>query len=100
MRSRENEGPINGPAPRLRLSIEPIIDVLAHEVFSQSIALLDLALELLAAAVDLSEIVIGQLAPLLLDFASFQLPSIRFQSMSLPPQSMSLPPNLIVCRAP
>jgi hypothetical protein len=30
----------------LRLSVDPIIDVLAHHIFGQSVALLDLALEL------------------------------------------------------
>jgi len=44
---------------RLRLALQPSIDILAHPVFRQSIALLDFALELFALSVDLREVVIG-----------------------------------------
>jgi hypothetical protein len=60
---------------RLRLALQPSIDILAHHVFRQSIALLDFALELLALSVDLRKIVIGELTPLLFDPASRLLPT-------------------------
>lgn len=81
------------PAQRpLGLGIEPIIDVLAHEVFGQSVALLDLALELIAAAVDLGEIIISQLTPLLLDLAFCFFP-IAFNPVPIRVAS----PKLIDC---
>jgi hypothetical protein len=49
--------------------IEPIVDVLLGLILGQAVALLQLAFELLALAVDDSEVVIGELAPLLLDLA-------------------------------
>src|SRR5262245_39936888 len=44
----------------------PVVDVLAHLILGQTVALLDFALELIAAAIDDIEIVVGELAPLLL----------------------------------
>jgi hypothetical protein len=65
---------IRALAPRLRLRIQPIINILAHHVLGQTVALLNLALELIALTVDLADVVVGQLAPLFLDFALGLLP--------------------------
>src|SRR5580704_6156322 len=62
-----------GPSPYLT-RLQPVVDVLAHHVFGQAIALLDPAFELVALAVDLREIVVGELTPLLLDLAFGLLP--------------------------
>src|ERR1700675_4535809 len=56
------------------LRLQPVVDVLAHHVFCQAIALLDLAFELVALAVDCGQIVVGELTPLLLDLAFGLLP--------------------------
>src|SRR5215469_12334659 len=53
----------------LRLVLQPSIDVLAHHIFGETVALLDYTLKLFAPSVDLSQIVIGELAPLLFDLA-------------------------------
>jgi len=53
----------------LRLTLQPIIDVLAHHIPGQAIALLDDSFELLAPSVDRGQIVIGKLTPLLFDLA-------------------------------
>jgi len=57
---------------------EPSIHVLAGLVLGDAVALLNLALELIALAVDGREVVVGEVAPLLLDLARelFQLPAI------------------------
>jgi hypothetical protein len=74
---------VSGANLDLRLTIQPSIDVLAYPIFGETVALLDYALKLFALAVDLSEIVIGELAPLLFDLALslFPIPSMRFQSI-------------------
>jgi len=64
------------------LGAQPVVDVFAHHVLGQTVTLLDLAFELVTLSVDLGEIVIGELAPLLFDRPCFQFPSMRFQSMS------------------
>src|SRR5215207_6801578 len=56
---------------------EPVVHVLADLVLGKAVALLQLAFELLAAALDDVEIVIGELAPLLLGRA-FELLPIAF----------------------
>src|SRR5580700_2564134 len=56
------------------LRLQPIVNVLAHHVFGQAIALLDLAFELVALAVDCGQIIVGELTPLLLDLALGLLP--------------------------
>jgi hypothetical protein len=72
-------GPTTCACPRVRcyqdvarwklwLGVQPIVDIFAHHVSGKTVALLDLAFELVALAVDLGEIVIGELAPLLFDF--------------------------------
>src|SRR5438477_10202029 len=53
---------------------KPVVDVLLHLVLGIAVASLELALELLTAAVDLGEVVVGQLAPFLLDLAGELLP--------------------------
>src|SRR4029077_14452787 len=53
----------------LRLTLQPIIDLLAHHIPGQAIALLDDSFELLAPSVDHGQIVIGKLTPLLFDLA-------------------------------
>jgi hypothetical protein len=81
---------VSGTESLLRLGVQPVVDVFAHQILGQAIALLDLAFQLIAEAVDLGQIIVGQLSPLLLDlanfclilpFAAFQFPSIRFQSI-------------------
>jgi hypothetical protein len=51
----------------LRLTLQPVIDVLARLILGQAIALLDEALELLAPSADRGQIVFGELPPLLFD---------------------------------
>ena len=51
----------------LRLTLQPIIDVLAHHILGQAIALLDDSFELLAPSIDHGQIVLGKLTPLLFD---------------------------------
>jgi hypothetical protein len=53
---------------------EPIVDVLLHLVLGIAVAGLDLALELLAVAVDLREVIVGELAPLCFHLAGDLLP--------------------------
>jgi len=55
-------------------------------VLADAVGFLDLADELIAATVDLGDLVVGQLAPLRLDLTvnCFQLPSTRFQFMLAP----------------
>src|SRR5262245_13043775 len=52
----------------------PVVNVLAHLVLGEAVALLDFAFQLLAPAGDDVEIVVGELAPLLLDLALDLLP--------------------------
>ena len=51
----------------LRLALQPSIDVLAHHIFRDAVAMLDYTFKLFALSVDLSQIVIGELSPLLFD---------------------------------
>ena len=53
---------------------EPVVDVLADLVLGEAVALLQLAFELFAAALDDVEIVVGELAPLFLGRALELLP--------------------------
>jgi hypothetical protein len=52
----------------------PIIDLLLHHVLGMTIALLDLAFELLALAVNRGKVVLSELAPLFLDLSDELLP--------------------------
>src|SRR4029079_8905625 len=52
----------------------PIVNVLARLILSDTVSLLDFAFELIAFAIDGSEVIIGELAPLLLDGALNLLP--------------------------
>src|SRR5262249_7391895 len=51
----------------LRLALQPSIDVLPHHILGETVAMLDHTFKLFALSVDLSQIVIGELAPLLFD---------------------------------
>jgi hypothetical protein len=53
---------------------EPVVDILLHLVLRVTVARLDLALELLAVAVDLREVIVGELAPLCFHLAGDLLP--------------------------
>ena len=59
-------------SPALRS--EPIVHFLVNLLFMVAIALLDFTLELIAAAIDDVQIVIGEFAPFLLYFASYLFP--------------------------
>ena len=52
----------------------PIIDLLLHHVLGMTVALLDLAFELLALAVNRGKVVVSELAPLFLDLSDELLP--------------------------
>ena len=69
----------------LWLSVQPIIDVFTHLALGHAVALLDFTFQLVAAAVDLSEIIIGQLTPFLLDlaFRGFPVPFNSIPILSL-----------------
>jgi hypothetical protein len=54
--------------------VQPIVNVFAHLIFGVAVASLNLAFQLIAPAIDGSQIVIGQLAPLLFDAAGKLLP--------------------------
>src|ERR1700704_1846871 len=53
---------------------EPVIDILVDLVLGEAVALLQLAFELLAAALDNVEVVVGEFAPLFLGLALELLP--------------------------
>src|SRR4029453_9226026 len=67
---------------------EPVVDVLLHLVLGIAVAGLDLALELLAVAVDLGDVVVGELAPLFLHLAGDLLP-IAFDAIPIHRQFLS-----------
>ena len=52
----------------------PVVNVLLDLILGEAITLLDLSFELIAATVDGSEVIVGELAPLLLDLACDLLP--------------------------
>jgi hypothetical protein len=62
---------------------KPTVDIAARLIFCQPISLLNPAFQLITLAINSGQIIIRDLAPLLLDLPrnSFQLPSILFQSM-------------------
>jgi hypothetical protein len=73
----------------LRLALQPSIDVLTHHIFGKTVALLDYAFKLFALSVDLSQIVLSELAPLLFDLTLSLLP-ISFDAVPVhftPPRS-------------
>jgi hypothetical protein len=51
------------------LSVQPIVHVFSHQILGQAVALLDFAFQLIATAIDLRQIVVGELTPLFFDFA-------------------------------
>src|SRR5215510_3029724 len=61
--------------PARLLLVHPVVDVPLHPVLGIAVARLNLAFELLAVAVDLGDIVIGELAPLLLHLTAELLPA-------------------------
>ena len=50
-----------------RLLAVPVVNVLLDLILGEAVTLLDLSFELIAAAVDHSEVIVGEFAPLLLD---------------------------------
>src|SRR6516225_7214062 len=85
----------------LRLVLQPSIDVLAHHIFGETVALLEYALKLFALSVDLGQIVIGELTPLLFDLALRLFP-ISFDAVPVhftPPRTTS-PPQEERCDMP
>src|SRR5437588_5739168 len=54
--------------------LEPVVHILVNLILGETVALLQLAFELIAAAFDDVEIVVGELAPFLLGLASELLP--------------------------
>jgi hypothetical protein len=60
----------------------PVVDSLAHLVLGQAVALLDLAFQLLATAVDRVEIIVRQLAPLFLH-PSLDLLPVSFHAVPI-----------------
>ena len=60
----------------------PIVDILPRHILGEAVTLPKRTFELIALAVDLVELVIGKLAPFLLDLAFGLFPSMRFQSIS------------------
>src|SRR5579872_1955336 len=65
-----------------RHGAQPVLDVLARPVLGQAVALLQLAFELIAAAIDLRQIIVGELAPFFLDLA-FALFPASFQAIPI-----------------
>src|SRR5262249_62028189 len=61
---------------------EPVVHVLAGLVLGHAIALLNLALELIAAAVDDVEVIVSELAPLFL-YLAFDLLPISFHAIPI-----------------
>jgi hypothetical protein len=58
-----------------RLAIVPIVNVFTDFVLGLAVAFLDLAFQLLATAIDLRQVVVSELSPLLLDLAGHLLPT-------------------------
>ena len=63
-----------------RLCVNPIVDVLFDLIFRDTVPLLNFPLELITAARDLVQVVVGQVAPPLLDLA-FQLFPVSLDSI-------------------
>jgi hypothetical protein len=61
--------------PELAKPIQPSIDILANLILGYSIALLDLAFELITSAVNCSEVVVCELAPLFFNLAGELFPA-------------------------
>jgi hypothetical protein len=71
--------PAHGPVVR---GLEPAVDLALGLVLRNAIALLETAGELLALALDHVEVVIGELAPLLLNLA-FELLPVSFNAIPI-----------------
>src|ERR1700730_1863741 len=96
MRARPRDGvaPLrqwfNAPRPRSFEASVPIVDILLHLVLGMTVALLDFAFKLLAHAVYRGNVVVSELAPLLLDLADEQLP-ITFDTIPIQVTLLSAP---------
>ena len=65
----QNKRPLTGPfilCSLPSLPIIPVVNILTHAILFEAVAFLNFAFELLALAVDDVEIIIGEVAPLLL----------------------------------
>src|SRR6516165_10935745 len=84
----------------LRLALQPSIDVLTHHIFGETVTLLEYTFKLFALSVDLCEIVLSELAPLLFDLTLSLLP-ISFDEVPVhftPPRSKRTPEgNVAAC---
>src|SRR6516162_2742195 len=58
----------------LRLALQPSIDVLAHHIFGETVALLEYTFKLFTLSVDLSQIVLSELTPPFFDLTLSLLP--------------------------
>jgi hypothetical protein len=67
-----------GTSPGLLLG--PLVDLLARGVLLDAVTLLDLAFELVALSADGGEVVVGQIAPLLLELP-LELLSVSFDTI-------------------
>jgi hypothetical protein len=67
---------------RLLLLLQPIVDLLAHRVFAESMVLLNHAFKLFALAGNFVEILIREMTPLLLDLA-FELLPVSFDAIPI-----------------
>src|SRR5207249_6071096 len=54
------------------LGVQPVVDLLACQVLTDTVAFLNLPFKLFAPSIDLAQIIVGKIAPLFLDLA-FQL---------------------------
>src|SRR5438552_19080010 len=62
--------------------LEPVVHILVNLILGEAVALLQLAFELIAAAFDRVEIVVGELAPFLLGLA-FELLPVAFDPVPI-----------------
>jgi hypothetical protein len=67
---------------RLRLSFQPIVYILTDFILGEAVTLLDSTFQLIALSVHLRKIVVGELAPLLLDLA-LGLFSVSFNTVPI-----------------
>src|SRR5581483_299505 len=79
-RGRQRRPRVCTLASPLRLCLQPFIDILAYLVFGYAVAFLDFTFELIPIAVDLGEVVVGQLTPFFLHLAHGLFP-VSFDSV-------------------
>src|SRR5436190_74605 len=91
LRLRVEQG-VHGGLVQVALARLPIVDLLLGLVLADTVGILDLADQLVALAGDLVEVVVGELAPLLLHFALHLLPvSSDAVPVHVGPFSVTLP---------